>query len=118
MTCDITNVFSVHTDAAVIHIVEAHQKVDHRCFAAAGRTDYGNSLTGMHMQIHILNQFDHLKIIASHDLDMVLDTCNRVILLADGCIVADGKAEEILSDSKLLEENGLELPLCLQRGNV
>lgn len=68
--------------------------------------------------IHILNQFDHLKIIASHDLDMVLDTCNRVIFLADGCIVADGKAEEILSDSKLLEENGLELPLCLQRKNV
>lgn len=68
--------------------------------------------------IHILNQFDHLKIIASHDLDMVLDTCNRVLLLADGCIVADGKTEEILSDRELLEKNGLELPLSLQRVNV
>lgn len=65
--------------------------------------------------IRILNKFDHLKIIASHDLDMILDTCNRTMLMADGRIVADGKTEEILRDEKLLEENGLELPLSLQR---
>lgn len=64
--------------------------------------------------IQILNQFDHLKIIASHDLDLVLDTCNRTILIANGRIVADGRTEDILSDQTLLEENGLELPLCLQ----
>ena len=65
--------------------------------------------------IQILNQFHHLKIIASHDLDMILDTCSRVILMANGTIIRDGKAEEILSDKELLEENGLELPLCMQR---
>lgn len=65
--------------------------------------------------IHILNEFPHLKIIASHDLDMVLDTCNRVILLSDGQIIRDGDASEILSDKELLEANGLELPLCMQR---
>lgn len=64
--------------------------------------------------IRILNEFSCLKIIASHDLDMVLDTCERTILLSNGKIVADGKTEEILSDEKLLEENGLELPLCMQ----
>lgn len=64
--------------------------------------------------IQILNQFDHLKIIASHDLDMVLDTCSRVILLADGQIIADGKTEDILTNQKLLEENSLELPLRYQ----
>ena len=65
--------------------------------------------------IQILNQFHHLKIIASHDLDMILDTCSRVILMAGGTIIRDGKAEEILSDKELLEANGLELPLCMQR---
>ena len=65
--------------------------------------------------IQILNQFHHLKIIASHDLDMILDTCSRVILMARGTIIRDGKAEEILSDKELLEANGLELPLCMQR---
>ncbi len=61
--------------------------------------------------IHILNSFDHLKIIASHDLDMILDTCNRTVLISDGEIVADGPTKEILTDQKLLEANGLELPL-------
>ena len=65
--------------------------------------------------IHILNQFDHLKIIASHDLDLILDTCNRTILLSNGRIAADGDTSAILTDRNLLEENGLELPLCLQR---
>lgn len=65
--------------------------------------------------IQILNQFHHLKIIASHDLDMILDTCSRVILMANGTIIRDGNAEEILSDKELLEANGLELPLCMQR---
>lgn len=64
--------------------------------------------------IHVLNQFNHLKIIASHDLDMVLDTCNRVILMYDGKIIRDGEVREILSDRELLESHGLELPLCMQ----
>ena len=65
--------------------------------------------------IHILNSFDHLKIIASHDLDMILDTCERTVLMADGKIVCDGPTKEILTDRELLEANGLELPFCLQR---
>lgn len=65
--------------------------------------------------IRILNSFDHLKIVASHDLDMILDTCKRTILMADGKIIADGKTEEILTNKELLEEYSLELPLCLQK---
>lgn len=64
--------------------------------------------------IHILNECSQLKIIASHDLDMVLDTCSRVILMADGRIIQDGNTETILSDKELLEDNGLELPFCMQ----
>ena len=67
--------------------------------------------------INILNEFDHLKIIASHDLDMVLDTCERTILMADGKIIKDGYTKDILNDKNLLEENNLELPLSLQRRN-
>ena len=65
--------------------------------------------------IHILNEFDHLKMITSHDLDFIYDTCNRVILMNDGKIVADGETKEILTDRTLLEENGLELPLSFSR---
>ena len=63
--------------------------------------------------IHVVNEFDHLKIIASHDLDFIWDTCGRVILMSGGRVIRDGKAEEILRDKDLLEENGLELPLSL-----
>lgn len=68
--------------------------------------------------IHLLNQLDQLKIIASHDLDMVLDTCSRVILMSDGKIVRDGGAREILLDKELLEAHGLELPFCMQGAGV
>lgn len=65
--------------------------------------------------IHILNASQHLKIIASHDLDLILETCNRVILLSQGEIICDAPAREILTNQRLLEENGLELPFCLQK---
>lgn len=63
--------------------------------------------------IRVLRQRPETKLIASHDLDLVLETCSRVLLLAGGRLAADGAAGEILRDRTLLEENGLELPLCL-----
>ncbi len=54
------------------------------------------------------------KIITSHDLDMIYDTCSRVILLSRGAVAADGPAEEILRDKELLEANRMELPLRFQ----
>lgn len=63
--------------------------------------------------IHVLNQFSHLKIIASHDLDFIWDTCNRTILMSNGKIICDGDTKTILSNQMLLVENGLELPLRL-----
>ena len=52
-----------------------------------------------------------LSIIASHDLNMIMDTCERTILLSDGKIIKDGNTKEILLDKELMEESGLELPL-------
>ena len=65
--------------------------------------------------IRIIQEFEHLKIIASHDLDFIWDTCKRTILIKDGRIVWDGPTEEIMNNEKLLVENGLELPLSLSR---
>jgi cobalt/nickel transport system ATP-binding protein len=64
--------------------------------------------------IGLLNSFEHSKIVASHDLDLILDVCARCLVIRDGAIVADGPAAEILSDATLLAENNLELPLTLQ----
>ena len=63
--------------------------------------------------INIINGLDKTMLIASHDLDFILETCDRVILLSEGKIAAEGPAYQILSDKALLEENSLELPFCL-----
>jgi cobalt/nickel transport system ATP-binding protein len=68
--------------------------------------------------IELLNRFDHTKIIASHDLDLILDVCKRCIIIRDGKVIADGVAEEILLNETLLEDNGLELPLSRQNPRV
>lgn len=64
--------------------------------------------------IQLLKGFDHTKIITSHDLDLVLDACERVIVISQGQVVADGQAAQILADEALLDSCGLEMPLSLQ----
>ena len=63
--------------------------------------------------INAVNKLKMTKLIASHDLDMILDTCDRVLLLSGGRLIADGKADTILRDKALLEANRMELPFCL-----
>lgn len=64
--------------------------------------------------INTIKGLEQTKIITSHDLDMILDTCERVILISKGSVVADGPAEKILSDKELLEKHRMELPLGKQ----
>lgn len=64
--------------------------------------------------INTIRSLARTKIITSHDLDMIMDTCDRVILLSAGEVAADGPADRILRDRALLEANRLELPLRLQ----
>ena len=63
--------------------------------------------------INVINSLSQTKIIASHDLDMIMETCKRVILIADGHVIASGSTEEILSNKQLLENNRLELPISI-----
>ncbi len=63
--------------------------------------------------INTIRELSQTKLITSHDLDMIFDTCDRVILLSEGQIAADGPSETILRDRALLEANRMELPLSL-----
>ena len=64
--------------------------------------------------IGLLGGFRHTKIIAAHDLDMILDLCSRTIVLHEGRVAADGPADVVLRDRELLGRSGLDLPLRLQ----
>jgi cobalt/nickel transport system ATP-binding protein len=64
--------------------------------------------------IELLKSFRHTKIIATHDLDMVLDVCSRTIVFREGRVTADGPTLEIFRDEALLRASNLEKPLRLQ----
>lgn len=68
--------------------------------------------------IDVLNSLKSTKIVTSHDLDLIYDSCERTILISEGKIVKDGLTKEILSDKELLEKNNLELPLSLTRRDI
>ncbi|OGV62200.1 MAG: cobalt ABC transporter ATP-binding protein [Lentisphaerae bacterium RIFOXYC12_FULL_60_16] len=64
--------------------------------------------------IELLLSFEHTRIIATHDLELVLEVCTRVILLDAGIVVADGPARDILGNEPLLLAHGLECPYSLR----
>ncbi len=53
-------------------------------------------------------------LVSSHDLELILEVCQRVILLDGGQIVAQGDARDLMSDSQLMEAHGLERPHSLE----
>ena len=61
--------------------------------------------------INIIKNLDKTKIITTHDLDMAMEICQRVIVLSNGKIVADGSPHDILLNEDIMLNNGLELPL-------
>jgi len=65
--------------------------------------------------INFLKGLRHTKIITSHDLDMIMETCDRVIVLKDGEVAANGATPEVLTNGELLDQCGLEVPLSLQK---
>ncbi len=54
------------------------------------------------------------RVVASHDLEFVLESCGRVLLLDGGRVAADGPARQVLSDAALMEGHGLEVPWSLR----
>ncbi len=65
--------------------------------------------------IKLLKTFRHTKIIATHDLDMAMDLCERTIVLHEGRVVADGPTAELFKDTTLLHRSNLEKPLRMQQ---
>ena len=63
--------------------------------------------------IELIRSLSATKLIASHDLDMVLELCPRTILIDQGQVIADGPTRAILANEPLLSAHGLEVPLSL-----
>ncbi len=68
--------------------------------------------------IELLKSFKYTKIIASHDLEMVVQLCHRVVLIDGGLIVDDGPTMKILGQEKLMIEHGLEVPHSIRYSHM
>ena len=60
--------------------------------------------------INLLKEFGITQIIVTHDLEMALELCNRVVVMDKGTVVADGEINDILGNETLMLEHGLEVP--------
>jgi cobalt/nickel transport system ATP-binding protein len=63
--------------------------------------------------IAFLQQSQETVLLSSHDLEFVLEVCDRVILLDEGRIVADDDPKDLMSHVELMEAHGLERPHSL-----
>jgi cobalt transport protein ATP-binding subunit len=54
------------------------------------------------------------KVIATHDLELVVRLCSRTIVLDRGTVIGDGPTTELLSNEQLMLDHGLEKPHILQ----
>jgi cobalt/nickel transport system ATP-binding protein len=64
--------------------------------------------------IGLINGLPGTKVTASHDLEFILRTCGRILLLDHSRLVADGPAPDLLADAALMEAHGLEVPYSLR----
>jgi energy-coupling factor transporter ATP-binding protein EcfA2 len=54
------------------------------------------------------------QLIATHDLELVVEICPRVIVLDRGAVVAEGRTADVLNDEALMVAHGLERPHILR----
>ena len=69
----------------------------------AGRRDF----------IQVLRALPQTKVIATHDMELAFELCDRVLIMEGGRIFADGPRHEILGDAELLKAHRLEKPLSM-----
>ncbi|MEM6519031.1 MAG: ABC transporter ATP-binding protein [Cyanobacteria bacterium P01_C01_bin.70] len=63
--------------------------------------------------IQFLQKAGETLLLASHDLEFLLEVCDRVLLIDDGRIIADGEPAKVMGNQTLMEAHGLEKPHSL-----
>ena len=60
--------------------------------------------------INLLDDLPITMLVSTHDMLMVREIFPRMVVMDEGCVVADGATDEILNDEALLNAHGLEKP--------
>jgi len=70
-------------------------------------------MRGRRRVIDFIKGAPHTNLIASHDMEFILETCGRVIIIDEGKIVADGETSPVMEERELMMRHGLESPHSL-----
>ena len=65
--------------------------------------------------VGLLRDLGRTLLVATHDLEMALELCDRAVVMDGGAIVADGAPRDLFADAALMEAHGLEVPGSLRR---
>ena len=65
--------------------------------------------------INLLHKLPLTLLVATHDLDMAWELCERTIILNKGKVVYDGNTDKIMGDHRFLKKHALEAPLSFSR---
>lgn len=63
--------------------------------------------------IDLIKDLKETLFISSHNMDFLLETCSRAILIDKGEIIKEGPIADIMSNKLLMENHGLEVPFSL-----
>ncbi len=63
--------------------------------------------------INILSSLQKTLVIASHDLEFLLEICSRLIIINNGKIIVDGPIVDVLSNEELMKAHNMEKPHSL-----
>ena len=66
--------------------------------------------------IALIGSLQTTLVLATHDLELVLDLCPTVALIDNGTVISHGTSAEVLGNPQLMFDHGLEVPWPL-RGN-
>jgi cobalt/nickel transport system ATP-binding protein len=64
--------------------------------------------------IELLSELDTTILLATHDMDLAWELCQRAVVLDGGRVVADGPAPTLLADEDVMVKHGLELPTAVR----
>jgi cobalt/nickel transport system ATP-binding protein len=65
--------------------------------------------------IELLQTLPLTQLIATHDLDLALELCDRTLVLSQGQVVYDGETERVMCNPEFLLQHALESPLSYSR---
>lgn len=59
--------------------------------------------------IRLIQGFGHTCLIATHDIRLTMEVCNRTIVLHEGEVIADGETKQVLQTPDVIEKTGMEV---------